>query len=160
MVKLERNPDYPVAGPPLSSDFPVLLLSQPNVSAYSTYSVTFICLMHGHATLSFVQQYIFLLVPGKTPYKALSEWFVSNGTRGTYVEKPLDRPECNPSCCSKLCIKCRKPKPEVIRQSNEPAKVIQASGKLKCFSDLPAYRKKSFLTVTYTLYQDGWCSLQ
>lgn len=53
------------------------------------------------------------LLVGKTPYKAFSEWFISNGTRGTYVEEPLDKPECNPSCCSKLCLKCRKPKPTV-----------------------------------------------
>lgn len=87
------------------------------------------CFMHSFSAdnVSYTSYTLGCTINGKTPYKALSEWFVSNGTRGTYVEKPLDRPECNPSCCSKLCIKCRKPKPEVIRQRNEPAKVIQGS---------------------------------
>ena len=66
MVKLEQNPDYSVR-PPLSSDFPVLLLNQPNLSAYSTYSVlslncaiSYLYMLNGHATLSFVLQHIFL----------------------------------------------------------------------------------------------------
>ena len=64
---------------------------------------------------------------GKTPYKAFSEWFISNGTRGTYVEEPLDKPECNPSCCSKLCLKCRKPKPTVAYDKS--TKIIVGSSK-------------------------------
>lgn len=71
---------------------------------------------------------MFLVFVGKTPYKAFSEWFASNGTRGTYVEEPLDRPECNPSCCSELCLKCRKPKPTVAKENHDPTEVVFGSG--------------------------------
>ena len=43
---------------------------------------------------------------GQTAYGALSEWFTSNGKRGTYIEKPSQVPSCNPTCCSSLCHKC------------------------------------------------------
>ncbi|XP_020606042.1 uncharacterized protein LOC110044796 [Orbicella faveolata] len=73
------------------------------------------CFMHAFSSdnLTNTDQTLSCEIGGKTPYKAFSEWFISNGTRGTYVEEPLDKPECNPSCCSKLCLKCRKPKPTV-----------------------------------------------
>lgn len=44
---------------------------------------------------------------GRTAYKALSEWHVSEGVKGTYVEIPGETPLCNPSCCSSMCTKCR-----------------------------------------------------
>ncbi|XP_048587605.1 palmitoleoyl-protein carboxylesterase NOTUM [Nematostella vectensis] len=50
-------------------------------------------------------------IQGKTAYKAFSEWHVSGGAHGTYVERPLDTPFCNPSCCSSLCTKCREQEP-------------------------------------------------
>ncbi|XP_031565813.1 carboxylesterase notum2-like [Actinia tenebrosa] len=46
-------------------------------------------------------------IKGRTAYKAFSEWHVSSGREGTYVETPLETPLCNPSCCSSLCTKCR-----------------------------------------------------
>eukprot|EP00794_Sanderia_malayensis_P016178 gene16178-17803_t len=45
-------------------------------------------------------------IKGQTAYKALSEWFTSDGKKGTYIEKPKQLPSCNPSCCSSLCYKC------------------------------------------------------
>lgn len=88
------------------------------------------CFMHSFSgdNLSYTSPTLGCTINGKTPYKAFSEWFVSNGTRGTYVEEPLDRPECNPSCCSELCIKCRKPKPKTTHQLNDPAETIQGNG--------------------------------
>lgn len=43
------------------------------------------------------------------------------------MEEPLDKPECNPSCCSKLCLKCRKPKPTVA--FDEATDIIMGNSK-------------------------------
>ena len=50
------------------------------------------------------------LFVGQTAYGALSEWHLSNGKRGTYVEIPQEEPTCNPTCCSLLCDKCQLPR--------------------------------------------------
>jgi len=86
------------------------------------------CFMHSFSgnDLNYTARTLGCQINGKTPYKAFSEWFISNGTRGTYVEEPLDKPECNPSCCSKLCLKCRKPKPTVVY--SDPAEMVLVSG--------------------------------
>lgn len=88
------------------------------------------CFMHSFSgdSLSYTARTLGCEINGKTPYKAFSEWFASNGTRGTYVEEPLDRPECNPSCCSELCLKCRKPKPTVAKENHDPTEVVFGSG--------------------------------
>lgn len=88
------------------------------------------CFMHSFSgdNLTSTKQTLACEIDGKTPYKAFSEWFISNGTRGTYVEEPLDIPECNPSCCSKLCIKCRKPRPSVVYDEPTPQTISGNGG--------------------------------
>lgn len=88
------------------------------------------CFMHSFSVdnLTYDARTMGCEINGKTPYKAFTEWFVSNGTRGTYVEEPGDKPECNPSCCSKLCLKCRKPKPTVRVNSDDAAQTILENG--------------------------------
>ena len=43
---------------------------------------------------------------GNTAYSSLSEWFRSDGARGSYVDVTREHPSCNPSCCSIYCLKC------------------------------------------------------
>ena len=113
---LMKPPPYP---PPPKKKRPLFVLQGKlgdrilkGAYRYLSVSLRSLRLAKGRDILSLITQH-FQLHAGKTPYKAFSEWFISNGTRGTYVEEPLDKPECNPSCCSKLCLKCRKPKPTV-----------------------------------------------
>ncbi|XP_046845116.1 pectin acetylesterase 8-like [Xenia sp. Carnegie-2017] len=47
-------------------------------------------------------------IAGVTSYGALSEWYVSRGRKGTYVDAPSERPYCNPTCCTKFCLRCSK----------------------------------------------------
>ena len=60
---------------------------------------------------------------GQTAYKALSEWFTSDGKRGTYIETPKQAPSCNPTCCSSLCYKCKLEKKSQPRNDLKVVKV-------------------------------------
>ncbi|KAL9989249.1 hypothetical protein ACROYT_G003778 [Oculina patagonica] len=113
------------------------------------------CFMHafsGADNVTNSDQTLACEIGGKTPYKAFSEWFISNGTRGTYVEEPLDKPECNPSCCSKLCLKCRKPKPTVAY--DEPTEMIVGNGAVRWQQTTLITWALPFLIYSFVYWKD------
>lgn len=78
-------------------------------------------------------------IKGQTAYGALSEWFTTNGKRGTYIEKPSQVPSCNPTCCSSLCHKCMLEKKVSSTPRGNP-KVVVVKPKIQP----PARKKKTF----------------
>jgi len=112
------------------------------------------CFMHAFSSdnITNTDQTLSCEIGGKTPYKAFSEWFISNGTRGTYVEEPLDKPECNPSCCSKLCLKCRKPKPTVAYVQS--AEIIVGNSAVRWQQPTPITWALAFLVYFFVFWKD------
>jgi len=78
-------------------------------------------------------------IKGQTAYGALSEWFTTNGKRGTYIEKPSQVPSCNPTCCSSLCHKCMLEKKVSSTPRGNP-KIVAVKPKIQP----PARKKKTF----------------
>lgn len=85
------------------------------------------CVMHTFSgeNTSYTSKTLQYHIRGKTAYKALSEWYVSKGKSGTYLEQPREIPSCNPSCCNTRCSTCREPFP--LMEDDDPTNSIRSS---------------------------------
>ncbi|XP_066922282.1 uncharacterized protein [Clytia hemisphaerica] len=44
---------------------------------------------------------------GQTAYGALTDWYLTDGAEGSYIDDIIESPTCNPSCCTQHCHKCK-----------------------------------------------------
>ena len=47
------------------------------------------------------------VIIGKSAYGALSEWYYTDGKKGSYIDDPGDYRSCSSGCCSAKCVKCK-----------------------------------------------------